>query len=296
MKPMLASPAGEISFPCFVSPKMDGVRAFVKDGILLSRSMKPIRNRHVQGLLGKAVLDGLDGELCVGNPWDKNLMQQTTSGVMSIEGEPEFCWYVFDAWGMGGPAYRRFATLNPKHSLPNYVRNLMNDDALAFVEQPVVNNEEELLAYEAKMLALGYEGVIVRKYDGEYKFGRSTAREQGMLKLKRFVSAEAVVTGYEELQRNHNEAFINELGHTARSSHQANKIGGSTLGVLIGRDIKTGDEIRAGTGLDNAMRDEIWTNRHEYINRLFTYKHFPHGVKDKVRHPVFVSFRSPDDM
>ena len=50
-----------INFPIYVSTKFDGVRALVIDGIVYSRSMKPIRNKHVQKLFGKPEYNGFDG-------------------------------------------------------------------------------------------------------------------------------------------------------------------------------------------------------------------------------------------
>ena len=67
VKPLLACevPLDEISFPVYASTKLDGVRALVIDGVVYSRSLKPIRNKHVQKLFGKKEYEGLDGELVV---------------------------------------------------------------------------------------------------------------------------------------------------------------------------------------------------------------------------------------
>ena len=47
------------------SPKLDGIRCMIQDGIALSRSLKPIRNEHVQYILGREIFNGLDGELII---------------------------------------------------------------------------------------------------------------------------------------------------------------------------------------------------------------------------------------
>jgi DNA ligase-1 len=61
MRPMLAcKDATGLKFPLLASAKIDGVRALVKDGKVLSRSLKPIPNRHVQEMFGS--LEGADGE------------------------------------------------------------------------------------------------------------------------------------------------------------------------------------------------------------------------------------------
>ena len=103
-RPMLAAKATDDELQALfkrghsflLSPKIDGIRALVVNGQLVSRTMKPIRNYHTQQLFGRPELEGLDGELVVGNPWDKNLMQQTSSGVMSYGGRPDVKFCVFD--------------------------------------------------------------------------------------------------------------------------------------------------------------------------------------------------------
>ena len=105
-RPMLAAKATEEELKqlfCggrrfLLSPKIDGVRALVLNGQLVSRTMKPIRNTQTQQVFGSFEFEGLDGELAVGNPWDKNLMQQTTSGVMSYSGRPNAVYHIFDRW------------------------------------------------------------------------------------------------------------------------------------------------------------------------------------------------------
>ena len=94
-----------INFPIYVSTKFDGIRAMVIDGIVYSRSMKPIRNKHVQKLFGKPEYQGFDGELVVGDIYAKDVFQKTTSGVMSKDGEPDVKFYVFDLWNLPDEDY-----------------------------------------------------------------------------------------------------------------------------------------------------------------------------------------------
>ena len=51
----------KLRFPVLASPKLDGIRAYVKDGVVLSRQNKPIPNDHVQSLFSK--YEHFDGEL-----------------------------------------------------------------------------------------------------------------------------------------------------------------------------------------------------------------------------------------
>jgi DNA ligase-1 len=154
---------------------------------------------------------------------------------------------------------------------------------------------EELLANEERWLSHGYEGLMGRSISGHYKFGRATMKEGLLWKLKRFCDAEYEVIGFEELFHNHNEATIDELGHTKRSSNSENKTGGNVLGALVLRSQLAG-EFRCGTGFTEEMRAEIWANRSRYLGRMAKIKHFEIGVKDLPRFPVFLGWRAEEDM
>jgi DNA ligase-1 len=106
MKPMLAGKAEDVSkvkFPTLVSPKLDGIRALVIDGVVVSRNLKPIPNRYVQKLF--SMYEGYDGELIVGSVNGPNVFRETTSGVMSEDGTPDVKFMVFDRWDMPEAPY-----------------------------------------------------------------------------------------------------------------------------------------------------------------------------------------------
>ena len=112
IKPMLAVEVNfdKLRYPVYAQPKLDGIRVVVKDGIVYSRSLKAIPNKHVQTLFSH--LNGLDGELIVGNPTAHDVFQKTTSGVMSKEGEPDVTLYAFDMWNQTDKTYEsRYNTL-----------------------------------------------------------------------------------------------------------------------------------------------------------------------------------------
>jgi hypothetical protein len=157
------------------------------------------------------------------------------------------------------------------------------------------NNQEELDSYEIICLEGGYEGVMLRDPFGTYKFGRSTVRDNILLKVKRFLDDEAVLIAIEEKMHNENEAQKDAFGRTKRSSSIAGLVGANTAGTLIVEN-KEGQVFGVGSGLNDLMRDEIWNNKEKYLGRLIKYKYFPQGVKDLPRHPVFLGFRDSDDL
>lgn len=294
MKLMLASQIKDVNtdvrFPCLVSTKLDGVRCVILGGVAYSRNMKPIRNKFVQSEIGRQELNGMDGELTVGPTNAKDVYRTTVSGVMSIDGEPDFQFNVFDNADPDDhdvPYQNRLAIIKARE---------ITNRRVHWVKQNLVESVDELLDIEAQFLEEGFEGVMVRSIDGPYVETRSSVKMGILLKLKRFQDSEAVVIGFEEKMHNDNPAEVNEIGHTHRSSAKDGLVPMDVLGALTVRDVKSGVEFSIGTGFDDALRDEIWRHRDTYLGWIAKYKSFSVGVKDKPRFPVFLGWRDPSDM
>lgn len=290
--PMLAAKTDgtDLTYPLLASPKLDGIRCLVIDGIALSRSLKPISNKHVQKQIGKAAYNGLDGELIVGAPGAEDVFNVTQSGIMTIDGEPDFMFHVFDDFSIPNLAFR--TRLVQAHKIAG---------KLAFaapVHHLVVHDQRELIEYEGNVLRLGYEGVMLRSLDGDYKFGRSTLKQQWLLKLKRFEDSEALIIGVVEKMTNTNEQTKDKLGHSVRSSKKGGMVPAGTMGALRVRDIKTKVEFEIGTGFTDAQRAWFWTNRRQVVENkeLMKYRFQPTGVKDKPRFPSALGLRSKLDL
>jgi len=284
-KPLLASPADldNLRFPLLASPKLDGVRAIVKDGVVLSRSLKKIPNLHIQTLFGNSACEGMDGELIAGSPTSKTCYINTVSTVMRASSCAKAVrFHVFDdiTWPKRGYFERR----------PRF----KDSDNLVEVPQTIVHCLEDLLKMEEFHLTSGYEGLILRDPNAPYKYGRSTTKEGILLKLKRMETDEAVVLAVVEEQHNGNEATTSELGRTKRSSHQANKTGKGSMGALHVRDVKSGVDFHIGTGFTAEDRAAMWTT--PPIGKIVSYNHFPIGAVDKPRHPSFKGFRDSRDL
>lgn len=295
-KPFLAETAEDLNalkYPLLASPKLDGIRCLVIGSKAVSRKFKPIPNNYIRDYLSKIVPSSveIDGELMVGPTF-----QSSSSGVMSEDGEPDFTYNVFDMvdGNLQTPFKDRYSLL--KDSC-DFLQKTVPNCRIKLVEHIVINNVDELLEYEAKCLAEGYEGVMVRAPAGKYKCGRSTVKEGYLLKVKRFVDQECEVIGFEEKMHNANEATVDALGHTKRSSHQENMVPMDTLGALI---LKTADgvEFNCGCfkGFDDAWRKQTWETRDKYLGKLAKIKSQPTGVKDKLRFPVFLGWRHDDDL
>lgn len=289
-RPMLACKTPELAslrYPILASYKMDGIRATLIDGVLMSRSMKPIPNRAVQAYYRqhKALLNDMDGELIVG-VHDNDVYRRTMSAVMSLHGDPmeNVTWHIFDnIKHVAEFKYRLDFVRMRGHSVPR----------VQAVPHVLLQRPDEVLEFHSNAIAEGYEGLILRDENGKYKQGRSTAAEQGMVKVKMFEDSEARITGWVELMHNANQATINELGLTKRSSHKANKVGTGKMGALQVEDIKSGVAFEIGTGFTDFDRCSHWDN---HVGKIIKYKFFAGGVKDKPRFPVFLGFRAVQDM
>lgn len=290
-KPMLASALKDgalPAFPCLVSPKLDGVRAFVFDGVVYSRNLKPIPNQHTQTVLGTPSLAGVDGELIVGKPTSATAFRDTMSGVMSEDGTPAVTLWAFDKVLPGVGFQERLRKLKQACAAQKA--------GVKVVPQLYVENEEELKAAEERFLEEGYEGAMVRSVDGPYKFGRSTVREGYLLKMKRFEDGEARILRVVELQHNHNEQTRDELGRSKRTTHKAGKVQGGTLGTLEVEDIKTGVQFGIGSGFSAAERAELWARRESLPGLLAKYRFFPTGSKEAPRFPTWLGIRDERDL
>ena len=268
----------------WLSPKLDGIRTIVRDGVLMSRNLKPIPNKHVQKLFGH--LEHYDGELIVGDPTSKTVYHDTYSGVMSEDGEPDVTFFAFDHIEEPDADYEtRYEKLEEAHNV-------------VVVCQHMVITRDDIHRLEERYLEEGFEGVMLRKARGpnsKYKFGRATPKSCTLLKVKRFTDAEAIIVGFEELMKNGNEATTDALGHTVRSSHQENLIPMGTLGALVCRTPE-GVEFKIGTGFDQKTRQHLWNNRFDLDSHLVKYKSFKIGEKDAPRFPVYLGLRSQIDV
>lgn len=303
MKPMLASDYNEakLKFPILMQPKIDGVRGWNVGGRLVGRSLKTHANKYVTALLSQPELEGLDGELAAEHECHPDLCRITTSAMSSIHGEPFVLWWLFD-WVT--PATADLPYDERYDALMGWVLHLQSQPEFAHfagqlrvVPRDVVNNLERLNELDTHWLDMGYEGSIIRDPNGKHKQGRSTVREGGLLRVKRFEDAEAVVIEIVEGNSNQNEAQINELGQQFRSSHAEGMVASGRVGSMICRNLSDGETITVGPGRMTAdERVYFWNNSSELIGKTIKYQHFPKGVKDKPRFPTFQSIRATSDI
>lgn len=291
-KPLLAIEHSKVKTApanMYMSEKLDGIRCVVFGGVGYSRSLKPIPNASIQAYIAYHAdkLEGMDGELIVGDKNAPDVFNQSTSGVMRESGEPDFTFWVFDRWHPEQTWIERFNRLKNLSRIPDRVKVL---DHFAVDEMSDIDD------FEAEMLAQGAEGIMLRDADAKYKCGRSGTKTPELQKVKRFVDNEFLVIGFEPKYTNTNEAKINELGRTERSTAKAGMKALDTMGALI-LQTKEGEVFTCGSGFTDKLRDTMWAERDGLIGKLAKVKYFDVGNGYKVpRFPVFVGIRAEGDM
>lgn len=321
----------DIVYPALISVKIDGVYGLNIGGDLLGRSLKSMKNKWLNEKLGKDVFSGFVGEVVNAKiSFDESeperlnrqdLCRNTTSHTGSISKEDwSMSWVLFDYIKDGSFEYCQKPYVD---RMTDLIENLdqvvegiddgsckaLNIAGIEYFEFDIdgvslliasgheVNSAEE--AEEIYNLALdqGHEGVILRSVDGVYKFGRATKKSQEIVRFKPSGDSEIIVTSVEPMFENNNEAKVNELGYTERSSHKENKVQLEMVGALVGFDVNTKEEVRISAGkMTHEERSTVWIGRGDYIGRLAKYRSMLTGVKDKPRHARFIGWRNIEDL
>lgn len=250
MKPYSKTPQLDtLRYPVIATPKLDGIRCAIENGAARTFNKKPIPNAWVNAVLevlGPAI-EGFDGELIVLNTGFNGVQ----SGIMSVEGRPNFRFVVFDIHDSSLPykhrieaVYKRITDLRRCEDLESMV--------VEAVDVTLCRNKEELQDYWTECIEAGYEGVIASAPEGLYKNGRSGLKEQLSVKLKVWHDDEAVVIGFEE--------------EIANDGTPKGRVGRVTMRHANGTEFGVG-------GLTDELKHHMWTKPEHYLGKRATFKY-----------------------
>lgn len=298
----------DLIYPVLATPKLDGIRCTTmnwvpsrdKLSVPVCRSLNQVPNDYIREIIANCE-PGMDGEIMTYSQRDlldpligekPRPFHHIQSDVMSAVGQPAFKFHVFDC------------NIRSERNYCDRVRDLEQMKVPDFVVKvlPVLcHDAEELREYFAKCLQDGHEGICFRtSMYCPYKHGRSTLREQWLIKWKKFHTAEATIVGFEEEMRNDNVPTIGLLGQQERSSHQANMVGKNRLGALIVEmpNLQTQVKVKfkIGTGFSATQRENLWTAQAALLGRQVTFAYQPHGTHEAPRTPVFIAIRDGRDL
>jgi DNA ligase-1 len=294
----------QIEYPCYAQPKFDGWRVVILEGKALTYKLKPIPNDYIRTTL-ESMFRGIDYYLIDGEGLLMNeqaTYQDIQSAYSTKEGTPDFRYVMFDnlMYQHKDIPYEvrlhNFSSMKTKLGFPLFANKCGRLETVSFwqylCDGPLALNST--IEYN---LNGGYEGVIIRSPNAPYKFGRSTLKEKGLLAYKPYTDAEAFVIGATPLLKNLNDATKDEHGKTKRSSHLHNKIPTEAVGALKVRGLNgrfKDVEFEVGSGFTAAQRRLFWVS--PIIGKVIKYKYQEVGSMDKPRQPIFLGFRSVEDL
>jgi len=312
-KPMLAEDAilDQVRFPCWVQPKIDGVRALNLTGRLTGRSLDEFKGFGISDYFSKSEFIGLDGEMTLGSkPNCTNRLCSATTGAMGrfkdVVEMADIHWWVFDL------VYHRTSALPyvERYELLKMRLLSLDHERLHLVPYIQVHSPEVLRQQIAEYAEAGYEGTIIRNPSAVFKEGRATKKGQELWRVKPWADAEILVTGITEGEKNGNEAKRNTLGRTERSSAKAGMIPNGQVGSIQGTMLADffdpitdkllfakGLPVTVGSGeMSVPEATYYFENPHEIVGHVVKFKHMTHGVKDQPRFPTYISHRLREDI
>lgn len=312
LKPQLANDADieKVIYPVGFQPKIDGVRAMNLTGQLTGRSLDPLKGFGITEYFSKPEFIGLDGELIAGSipNCPDRLCSRTTSATGKFKGVTEMAdvsWWTFDLLTSATiqlPYRKRYDALYEKAFKLDHPK-------INVVPLKIIHNRDELDEALADVFANNYEGGILRNLDALPKEGRPNKLQQ-LMRFKPWSDAEILVTGITEGNSNENEATVNSLGRTERSSSKDGMVPNGMVGSIQGTLLadfydpfskkllfKKGLPVTISKGEMTAEEAKFFfENQHKIIGKVAKWVHMTHGVKDLPRFPIFKSLRSAEDM
>ena len=275
--PMLAhrydKHSAKIEFPCWVQPKLDGVRMLARkeNGIvsMWSRKGKIIDiPDKINAQLCLMLEDGqcTDGELYV-HGWT---FQRIISAVKKKRDDTDSLEYhIYDS----PHSTLTFENRVPKRNIqttmfPVYCREWNGHAGLIrnikFVETIDIERQEEFDLYESMFVKDGYEGMMVRNQNSLYKYKH---RSYDLQKVKRFIDNEFKIIGGKDGS-------------------------GREAGLVVYRCITDdGLEFDVRPKGSHEERAEIFKNLNDYIGKLLTVKYQELTDDGIPRFPVGVAVR-----
>lgn len=186
----------KIKFPCYAQRKYNGVRCLAYwDGTkltLCSRGGQIYLVPYIQSVLTAFFISNnitttviLDGEL-----YNHTLPLQVIAGLAKLEDDPTdrkhvLEYHVYDSAEVNSSQSERLNTIQR-------IVNLINNPKIKLVETVMINNHDEVKTLHDRVVAEGYEGLILRNASGLYQF---SFRDTSLIKVKEFLDEEFEIIG-----------------------------------------------------------------------------------------------------
>ena len=184
-------------FPCYIQPKVNGVRAFIKlvngKAKIFSKKGLDYNLPHISSWLEQHpelfLIEGndviLDGELFIHGEVLGNITSAVTAPQLNTM---RVTFELFDIAIEDMEQKERFKYLYANRSI---IESDLNSP-IKLVPTLMINSDSRVQELTDLYISQGYEGSIMRQPDGLYEFGK---RPKTITKLKRTISEEFTITG-----------------------------------------------------------------------------------------------------
>ena len=140
----------------------------------------------------------LDGEL-YRHGWNLQKISGLARKETLEEDHKQLCYHCYDIVDESKTFKERVKMLEA------FKKDCPNDSKLIIIEQRLISGLDEIMSMHNEAVAAGYEGLVIKDPDKEYKCG---ARDNRALKIKEFQDAEFQILGIVEGLRNEDMCFL----------------------------------------------------------------------------------------
>ena len=288
----------KFKYPAYAQPKINGVRAFIiwgtvvtgkgmfteskKQAMILSKDGHRYVLPKIEQLFTENMftdVDAYDGELYIPgfklNEVRRCIPMINARGTLSQpSGNPDLVqFWNFDI-GVENLSQRdRLVSLVHISSDNRYNFNITTNTMFdsksyrwIYVNSKIVNNDDEVIAYTNMAINAGFEGAVIRDMEAEYAFG---SRPKTMMKVKRFQDAEFEIIDIVSKVNEPDSALFVCRNDINDATFKVNPMGTLT------------------------ERKEYLTNKVDYIGKKATVKFYERsGVKDVPFHASLITVRN----
>lgn len=285
VKPMKAQPyfndknKPKIKFPCFIQPKINGVRAILDWDDALNkavfRSKSGLNYKTVSHITDKLTKDHFyteyegqklkliyDGELYIPD----TILADINSAVKAVSLlSSTLQYHIFDL------AVPNIKQVNRLHILCEMRDNIFNVEKIVFVETQTATSHSTVETFHRMYKDMGYEGTIARDVNAVYKFGQRPAT---MTKLKDRMSSEFIIVDVIDSSKN------------------------PGIGIFVCRNDRNNQLFKVNPEGSNDIKREYFYNKSNYIGKLLTVEFYERTDKPKELpfHAVGICVRESHDL
>jgi DNA ligase-1 len=253
--------SGDIEFPCYTQPKLDGVRGVFYNNIIYSRKGKEFFGlEHITEAL-KNFPEILDGEL-----FSKELTFQEIVGIVRKK--------KFSIKDRETIKKIKFVVYDLVSEVDYTDRNKLLKELIGDGKYPdvilhttdIAKNKEEIDYYHDKYVSKGNEGVIIRNFKGAYE---EKNRSKNLQKFKVFMDSEFEIVGFTEGTGTEQGLVVWEC-------------------LVPGSENKTFSVRPTGTFEE---RKKMFKNAKKYLKKMLTVKFFEMTDSGIPRFPIGKTIR-----